>query len=89
MKIKHGYILRNVANETIVVPTQEAAINFNGILTLNESGKLLWERLRQGATRQELLEMLREHYDVKEAEAQSDIEMFLEKLEKHHILEDA
>ncbi|MDD3957536.1 MAG: PqqD family protein [Candidatus Izemoplasmatales bacterium] len=89
MKIKHGYILRNVASETIVVPTQEAAINFNGILTLNESGKLLWERLSQGATEAELLEMLMEHYDVQEKEAQSDIELFLDKLRAHHILEDA
>jgi len=89
MKIKHGYILRNVASETIVVPTQEAAINFNGILTLNESGKLLWERLSQGATEAELLEMLMEHYDVQEKEAQSDIELFLDKLRAQHILEDA
>ncbi len=45
MKLKPGYIVRSIAGETIVVPTGEEAIRFNGIMTLNKTGKVLFEAL--------------------------------------------
>ena len=45
MKIKNNYILRTVAGQHLVVPVGEEGVNFNCIITLNNSGKLLFEEL--------------------------------------------
>ena len=36
MKIKEGYILRNVAGSFVVVPVGNATLEYNGMMNLNE-----------------------------------------------------
>jgi len=50
MKVKDTYILKKVADKHIVVPTKEADLNLNGINTLNETGKFLFECLESETT---------------------------------------
>ena len=38
MKIKEGYLLREVAGSNIVVPIGEGELNFSGVITLNDVG---------------------------------------------------
>lgn len=38
MKIKSGFAKRNIAGSEIVVPVGNKAMEFNGMITLNESG---------------------------------------------------
>ena len=45
MKIKDGFMLREVASQTMVVAIGEASKTFNGIIRLNPTGKFLWEKL--------------------------------------------
>ena len=82
MKIKENFVLRQVASSWVVLPLAEATLDFNGMLTLNESGLLLWNRLEKGCTKEELLAALTEEYDVSDDEALADIDEFLEKLKK-------
>ena len=44
MKIKEGFILRNVAGSFVVVPVGDATIDFNGMMNLNETGAFLFEK---------------------------------------------
>ena len=41
MKIKDGYMVREVAGSQIVVPVGERTVDFNGIITLNETAAFL------------------------------------------------
>ena len=82
MKIKDGFILREVADSFIVVAVGEAVKTFNGIVNLNETGAFLWKILEQGATKEELLKKLTEEYDVDDATAKKDIDAFVAKLEE-------
>lgn len=86
MKIKDGYILRQVAGNSIVIAVGDEAINFNGIITINGAGTFLWERLEKGAEKEELLQAMLKEYDIDEATAASDIDEFLEKLKKANLL---
>ena len=43
MKIKSGFAKRNIAGSEIVVPVGNKAMEFNGMITLNESGGFFWE----------------------------------------------
>ena len=80
MKIKEGFVLRSVAGSNIVVPTGDACIDFNGMITLNESGAFLWRVLEQGSDVDGMTAALLKEYEVDEATARSCSEDFLRKL---------
>ncbi len=82
MKIKDGYILREVAGSFIVVAVGDAVKHFNGVINLNDTGAFLWKILEKGATEDELLKRLLEEYDVDENTAKNDIEKFINKLQE-------
>lgn len=87
MKVKSEYILRELAGQNIVVPVGSEAVNFNGIITLNNSGKRLFKKLQEDTSKEDLIALLLEHYEVTEEQAISDVAVFLEKLERNNILE--
>lgn len=81
MKVKKGYILRQLVTEWMVVTVGDAAEEFNGMLRLNAAGAMLWKRLEKGATRQELVQALMEEYQgLDENTATNDVNSFLEKI---------
>lgn len=82
MKIKDGYILREVAGSFIVVAVGDAVKEFNGVVNLNGTGAFLWKILEKGATQDELLKQLLEEYDVDEKTAKEDIQIFVNKLQE-------
>ena len=87
MKIKEGFVLRNVADATIVVPTGAASIDFNGMITLNETGAFLWHLVEKETTEQEILDAMLKEYDVDESTASAGIARFVAKLEHEGLLE--
>ena len=78
MKTKQGFMLRNIAGKDIVVAVGEAAMDFNGMITLNETGAFLWKLLEKGAQYDELVSALLSEYDVDEPTAKDGIDKFLE-----------
>lgn len=85
MKLKDGFVLRTVAGETIVVPTG-ATLDLNMMITLNGTGKFLWEQLEKGVEAEELVAALLEEYEVDEATAKAHVAAFVEKLNGHGFL---
>ncbi len=85
MKTKKGYILRTVAGSFVVVAV--GRLDFNGMITLNETGALLWKRLEQGATEQELIDALLAEYDVSAETAAADVTAFLDKMKGADLLD--
>ncbi len=87
IKIKEGFMLREVAGSYAVVPVGKASLQFKGMITLNETGAFLWKNLAEGIEKEELLKKMLAEYDVLESEASKHINQFIEKLEKSGILE--
>ena len=87
MKIKEGFVLRQVADNWVVLPVGQASVNFNGMISLNESGALLWRTLEQGGDRIALAEALLDEYDVGRDEALADVDAFLAALKKAGCIE--
>ena len=85
MKLKDGFILRSVAGETVVVPTG-SDLDLNMMITLNETGKFLWQKLEQGAEEAELVSALLGEYDVDEQTAKAHVAAFVKKLNDHGFL---
>ena len=87
MKIKQGFILREVADSFLVVAVGDAVKQFNGVINLNETGAFLWRLLEKGATEEELKAALLNEYDVDGETAARDIKAFLEKLENANLVD--
>lgn len=87
MKIKEGFILRNVAGSFVVVPIGEATLDFNGMMNLNETGAFLFEKMIDGTTREDLIKALTDEYDVDEETAAKDVDLFIDKVEKEDLFE--
>lgn len=88
MRVKQGFVLREICGEYIIVPTGEIAIEFNGLMTVNEIGAFLWERLNQEVSFEDLLQAILDEYDVDEVTARIDLKEFIEYLNKYQILEE-
>ena len=55
MKIKQGFILSKIGNDTVAIATGELSRTFSGVIMLNGTGVFLWERLQQDTTREQLV----------------------------------
>lgn len=88
MKIKEGYLLREVAGSNIVVPVGSGNMDFSGVITLNEVGSFIWKQLEKDTTKEEVLNNLLTEYDVDKATAESDIDEFINKLKGAELLAD-
>ena len=80
MKINSNFVLRSIAGTWVALPIGEAVVDFRGMLTLNESGVILWRRLEGGATREELVDTLLAEYDVSRDVAEADVDAFIKRL---------
>lgn len=86
MKIKEGYILRTVAGEHVAIPSGEE-LDLSVMLTLNDTGKFLWEQLLTEKTEAQLLEAVLAEYEAEPQAAAAYIHSFVEKLREYGCLE--
>lgn len=86
MKLKKGFILREVAGETVVIPSGND-LDLNMMITLNGTGKFLWERLEKGALIDDLVDAVCGEYEVTHERARAAVCAFIEKLNDNGFLE--
>jgi len=88
MKIKDGFLLREVDGTSIVVATGDAATEFSGLITLNQTGTLLWRCLEQDATEDDMVAKLLGKYDIDEESARRDVKAFVARAKDAGLLEE-
>lgn len=86
MRIVPGFVVRQIAGETIAIPTGAAAHELSGLLALNGSGKLLFDLLQADQTEDGLVRALLDSYDIDRVTAQTDVAEFLEILRTNGVL---
>ena len=80
MRTIDGFRLRKLGNEYILVGESMALINFNKMITLNETAAFLWEKADELTKNQgtfdasALCKALCEDYDVAPEQAMTDVE---------------
>ncbi len=80
MRIVKEFILRNIAGECVLVPTGATTQEFNGLITLSDSAKFIWENLEKAESFEELVKMMLEEYEIDEETAKADARVFLNQL---------
>lgn len=69
-----GFKLRKLGNEYILVGESLELINFNKMITLNETAAFLWQEAEKGEfTVASLAEALQAEYEVAAEQAQADV----------------
>ena len=86
MKLKDGFFMRQIAGQTVVLPGGDV-LDLNMMITLNETGAFLWERLNEETSVEALVAALLGEYDVDEKTAQQAVEAFVRKLYDYGFLE--
>lgn len=87
MKVREGFIKKKMGTQAVVIAIGSASKIFNGMVKLNETGELMWDKLVEGTTREELIAAILEVYEVEEEVAQKDVDRFIEILKKPGIIE--
>lgn len=87
MKIHKNYVLKQVADQHVVVPIGSEAVKFQGMISLNKTGAFLFNHLKEEQTLESLVHLMLEKFDVEIEVALKDINAFLEVLDKHNLLE--
>lgn len=88
MKIKDGFVLREIADTIVVVPTGELAKEFNGMINLNKTGKFIWELLQINLPVEEIANKLAIEYNIDKNKSKNDVEMFINKMKEANIFEE-
>lgn len=87
MQIKKGFKLRRI-DDLYVVIAGAAAKDFHGMITLNESGAFLWEKLQSPITQEELITALVAEYEISREVAEKDVKHFLQIAREQDFLND-
>lgn len=64
MKPKNGYINTTIHHIPYLLPYGQTTADHLPCMRMNESGSLLWDALCRGAQEEELLELLKDHWDA-------------------------
>ena len=87
MKVKSGFILRNIAGEYVLTPRGDRIKEFRDVILMNELSAFIWKRLQSETSRQQLLGSILEEYEVDEETAAGDMDAALEKMISIGIIE--
>ena len=70
-------VSREIAGETIVVPICAGVGDMEAVYTFNELGGQLWRLLERSRAPEDLIAWVLQNFDVKPAQATSDVHSFL------------
>jgi hypothetical protein len=87
MKIKDGFIVREVAGEWMAVATGARTAEFPGIIALSETAAFVWKLLEKESSLEQLAYDLVSEFNVDYEKAKRDVENFLKTLAKEGLLE--
>ena len=85
MKIKDGFLLRQIAGQTVVLPCTND-LDLNMMITLNETGAFLWQLLQEETDEVAMAQALVDTYDVDAQKAKDDVHTFIGKLNEQGFL---
>ena len=88
MKIKSGFVIREIAGQYMAVPVGERVNDLHGMIALNETGAFIWKLLEDEKTEEDLARALTEEYEVSYEKALEAVREFRELLSSDSLLLD-
>ena len=83
MKKSDGFIIKEVAGNTVLVPFGDKAVSFNGIITLNDTAKFIWENISDDFDKESITDLILKSYeDVDKETAEKSADKFITALKE-------
>ena len=80
MKYNESYVVKNLADEIVLVHQDEYNVDCSKIITLNEVALFIIDRIKEGLNDDQIIDALLNEYDVDKTTATNDVETFINKL---------
>lgn len=80
------FTLRKITDEYILIPTQSDGEVCRDIVTVNETVVSVWQMLNQALTKNEIVDMLMEEYEVTQKTAEKDVDELLAVMLSHNLV---
>ena len=87
MKLKENFIVRNVLDEYMLMPTGSKISEFNGSVILNDVSAFILGKMKEQISKDELIEAILGEYDVSREQAETDLDNLIAKLADLSIIE--
>ena len=89
MRIKNGFVLREVCGEQVIMGEGIGALDFGKLLCLNETAAFLWNTAAEQGdfTVGSLTDRLCEEYEVERSRAEADVQAIVDSWQKVNVLE--
>ena len=87
MKIKKGFVVREIAGKSVVIALGSASNSFKGMIELNGTARVIWDMLALGKDKNEIVDAIVAEYDVERETADADTDNFIEALKGAGVLE--
>ena len=89
MRIKNGFVLREVCGEQVIMGEGIGALNFGKLLCLNETAAWLWQKATEMGdfSVDSLVDVLCSEYDVSNEQAKIDVAAIVAEWQKVNVLE--
>ncbi len=89
MKIKKGFSLVKNNGQNVIVCDKSIIKDYTSNIVLNETSSFLWHLLSEdeNITKERMLNLLLQKYDISTVLALNDIDVFVKTLKEHGILE--
>lgn len=79
-KQSENIVTRKIAGEVLLVPVKGNLADMQQVFTLNKTGELVWECLKEGAAPECIVQRITEEFDVEAGTAQADVKELLDHL---------
>ncbi|OZG59404.1 coenzyme PQQ synthesis protein [Bifidobacterium tissieri] len=86
MRVNNGFVMRDVAGQTVIVATGEASKNFNGMIKVNETGRIVWQELLDGSDETTIVDRIVGRFGVDRDVAESDVHAFIDDMRRRGFL---
>lgn len=80
MKRNNNFVMQNIGGTALLVPLGAQVMTINGMVLLNETGRLIWELLSKERTVEELAAAVAERFDVDITRALGDVQVFIDEI---------
>lgn len=85
MKLKDGFVLRQVAGQIVVLPSGDD-LDLNMMISLNETGCFIWKLLENETKEEYIVSAILKEYNVDRLTAEAAVAGFIKRLEEYGFL---
>ena len=88
MRVSDKFVLNQLAGNWILVPFGQHAVDFDGVVTLNETAKFLYENCKEEIDVKKLKIALIEEYSISEETAENAVDLWISEINEAGCIDD-